>query len=227
MKFLKIENTETNGNDDNIFTAQVNPSSLKVGHQIKYNGDGEEGEGDKQGQTVGDLRYKGKYPQTLSFELILDGTGVFDNEAPPVYKQIDNFKKACYFYQGDRHEPPLVNIRWKGDNLMNYNGTGFEARLKSFTVNYLLFSENGDPLRAKINASFLGTMDPKTEANTKNENSPDLTHSITFKAGDTLPALCEKIYGKRQMYHEVAKANNLLSFRDIKPGTELFFPPLK
>jgi LysM repeat protein len=227
MKLLEIQNTESTGSDDNVFVAPVNPSSFKVGHQVKYNGDGEDGGEEAQGQTVTNLKYKGKPPQTISFELILDNTGVFENSSNSVDDQIENFKTSCYYYQGDKHEPPKVNIRWKGKNLMSYKGTAYEARIKSFTINYLLFSKDGDPLRAKINASFLGSMDPGTESETKGDNSPDLTHIITVKAGDTLPALCEKIYGKRQMFHEVAKANNLLSFRYIEPGTDLFFPPIK
>jgi LysM repeat protein len=70
-------------------------------------------------------------------------------------------------------------------------------------------------------------MDPKTEVKVKENSSPDLTHQITVKAGDTLPMLCQKVYGDRQMFHEVARVNNLLSFRHIEPGTELIFPPIK
>ena len=70
-------------------------------------------------------------------------------------------------------------------------------------------------------------MNPETESSLKDNQSPDLTHMITVKAGDTLPMLCASIYGNRQMHHEVAKINNLISFRHIEPGTELIFPPIK
>jgi nucleoid-associated protein YgaU len=110
---------------------------------------------------------------------------------------------------------------------MKYKGTGYFARIKSFDLTYLLFSSDGKTLRAKINASFVGNMDEETESKTKGNTSPDLTHQVTVKAGDTLPMLCEKIYGKRQMFHEVARVNKLLNFRYIEPGTELIFPPLK
>jgi nucleoid-associated protein YgaU len=41
-----------------------------------------------------------------------------------------------------------------------------------------------------------------------------------------LPLLCQKVYRDGSYYMQVAKANHLASFRDIKPGTQLVFPPL-
>jgi len=43
--------------------------------------------------------------------------------------------------------------------------------------------------------------------------------------GDTLPAMCDRLYGDSKYYIAVAAANGLTSFRDIKPGTPLVFPP--
>jgi LysM repeat protein len=233
MQYITIEPHDKADGDSasgESFVAQVNPSSLKMGHKIRYNSDGEEGTDNGQSHAVDQPTFKGVAPQILSFELILDGTGVVrekNTEEKTVAQQIDKFKQTCYFYKGDIHEPPYVKIKWNGENLMKYKDKGYKARLKNFDINYLKFSAEGKPLRAKINVTFIGTMDPKTESNVKENSSPDLTHQITVKAGDTLPMLCQKVYGDRQMFHEVARVNNLLSFRHIEPGTELIFPPIK
>ena len=57
--------------------------------------------------------------------------------------------------------------------------------------------------------------------------SPDLTHIRTVQSGDTLPLLAKAMYGSSRYYLVVAEANGLDDFRNLKPGTKLFFPPLE
>jgi nucleoid-associated protein YgaU len=56
--------------------------------------------------------------------------------------------------------------------------------------------------------------------------SADMTHMITVVEGDTLPQLAEKIYGDSSYYEQVAAYNNLNKFRNLKPGSQLIFPPI-
>ena len=69
-------------------------------------------------------------------------------------------------------------------------------------------------------------MDPATKQKTQNKSSPDLTHVRTIRPGDSIPMLCEDIYGSPIYYLEVAKANNLANFRTLKAGQKIIFPPL-
>jgi hypothetical protein len=39
--------------------------------------------------------------------------------------------------------------------------------------------------------------------------------------------MCEQIYGSAAFVIQVAKANKLNDFRNLVPGQELFFPPIK
>ncbi len=213
------------GEGDDKFTAQVNPSSISVKYGVDYTQ-----EMDNMGKIIPQKVFKGCRTQTVSFELLLDNTGVLpDNPSAKgsVNDQIEQFKKTCYYYKGNKHETPYVKIHWNDTSFFKYNNQAFYGRVESFDVNYTMFSSKGEPIRATINATFGGTLDPETESNLKDNQSPDLTHVITVKAGDNLPMLCEKIYGKRQMFQEVARANNLISFRELEPGTELVFPPIK
>ena len=102
----------------------------------------------------------------------------------------------------------------------------FKGRLESLTLNYTLFRPNGMPLRARANASFVGFTDELLLHSKIKKNSPDLTHVITVQAGDTLPLLCNRIYGRSDYYSQVAEVNGLTAFRDLRPGTQLVFPPL-
>ena len=59
------------------------------------------------------------------------------------------------------------------------------------------------------------------------KSSPDLTHSRTVKAGDNLSMMSRNIYKDSSYYLELARTNNLNSVFDIKPGDQIFFPPIK
>lgn len=228
-KYLTIKGFEAGtkgpvGEGFETFTAQVNPTSISVSYGVGYSDETQDG------SIVPQRKYNGTKSQRVSFELILDDTGAFPHNKfmkDCVTDQIESFKKACYYYIGSEHETPYVQIHINKESLFKYNKQAFFARLESFDVTYDLYTEDGDPLSAKINATFVGTMDPETEASLKDNQSPDLTHMITVRAGDTLPMLCQRVYGDKQMHHEVARVNNLISFRYIEPGTELIFPPIK
>ncbi len=95
------------------------------------------------------------------------------------------------------------------------------------TINYKLFSPEGLPLRATVTASFIELMNP-VERNAKDKpKSADITHARTVRAGDTLPGLAKTIYGDERYYVLVAQANNLIHFRNLVPGQQIIFPPVK
>jgi LysM repeat protein len=234
MNYLTIYGYDVDGDgpsdkpfSDPPFKAQLNPNSIKLSQTVTYTASNNDEQNNS--QIITHQKFAGVPAPNLTLELLLDATGAIPSEdgQQTVADRVKKFKETCFFYRGSNHETPYVKLLWNGNSLFKYNDHAYFARIKNFDVNYTLFSAEGEPLRAKINATFLGTMDTKTQAKIMDKQSPDLTHVVTVKAGDTLPMLCEKIYGSRQMFHEVARVNNLLSFRFIKPGTELVFPPIK
>ena len=58
------------------------------------------------------------------------------------------------------------------------------------------------------------------------KSSPDLSHVRVVVAGDTLPLLCNDIYGSPQHYLKVAADNGLDDFRQLIPGQRIVFAPL-
>ncbi|MCG8472820.1 MAG: hypothetical protein MI742_13340 [Desulfobacterales bacterium] len=200
------------------FEVMINPASVNVTHGICYSGDASSG-------SIGsEQKFSKRPPDKVKFDIIIDGTGVVNLPVPglgsdDVKTQIQNLKKVIYDYQGAKHETPVVKLLW-GSFI-------FFGRLESLSVDYTLFKPGGDPLRAKVNLNFSGFMSNEEEAKRKNNQSPDMTHIIEVKASDTLPALCEKVYGDSGWYLEVARINHLVNFRQIPSGTRLRFPPLR
>lgn len=196
----------------NTFELLLNPSQLSHSHAIDYNPT------KTLGQLASDLKFSAIKPDTVGFDILLDNTGVIKGSSD-VQVRIEKLNSIVYQYNGDIHEPNHVRLLW-GSFL-------FYGRLSSMSVTYTLFSPNGEPLRAKLKMSFLGFMSTQEEARRANRSSPDMTHSIVFKAGDSLPLLCHRIYNDANQYNHVANINNITNFRDISPGTRIIFPPLR
>jgi len=203
------------------FRATINPADYKHGHSISYAG---ERSTDPRpiGKSAVTTRYTGANAETVSFALVLDGTGVVpDAEGVSVADQLGALKQVCYDYQGDAHEPAVVKLSW-GKGL-----TGFFCRLSALSVEHTLFRASGEALRARLHLAFVSFQTPKEEAAQARRSSPDLTHHVTVRAGDTLPLLCARIYEDPSRYPEVARWNGLDGFRALPPGIELEFPPLR
>lgn len=155
-------------------------------------------------------------------KIILDTTGVVPVKEWPlngsIKQMIEKLEKVVYNMKGENHEPSIADVQW--------GSTHFVGRLESMDVNYVLFDVDGDPLRAEINLVFCNYKTIKELEAEANKSSPDLTHVIEVKSGDTLPNLCNKVYKDPSYYMQVARINGLSNFRFLKPGSRLVFPPL-
>lgn len=198
--------------DGNSFEVMLNPASYNSKYSISYN------DNEAQGQSASNLKFNVIKPQDFSFDIIFDGTGVVDQSAPAVKDQIRGLRDI-FVYSGDEHQPPVTRVLWGTMIFFGY--------LTSMSVDYTLFKPSGEPLRAKVTLSFKGFMSQEEESLRADRRSADLTHVVEMRAGDTLPLMCERIYKDSGYYTQVARLNNIINFRDIKPGIRLFFPPLR
>ncbi|MGE3976125.1 MAG: peptidoglycan-binding protein [Nitrospira sp.] len=197
------------------FEVMLNPSTYSHQYTIRYD----------QTKTFGQVGTASKFsavsPEKISFDIMLDGTGVISpgQSASDVRTRIQQLYTVVYKYDGTNHQPNHVRILW--------GSLIFFGRLESMSIEYTLFEPSGQPLRAKVKLAFVGFMTKEEQVLKANRSSPDLSHRVEVKAGDTLPLLCHRIYSDASYYLEVAKINNLTNFRDIQPGVWLDFPPLR
>jgi len=219
-------------------TVVINPEGYKETFSVEYNQD----------QAANSSGTKPKFvkvkPGDFTFKLLFDATGIFDivglnladtlssieadiagfnpfkdDEADEsnVVAEIDKIKELVT-YKGEMHMPYELEVAWGSLNLRCF--------LIKLDIDYKLFNSKGYPIRAVATLTCKdSTADTLREAEV-NKQSPDLTHIRRVKEGDTLPLMTYKIYGDSKYYLEVARVNNLLNFRNLEPGTELFFPPL-
>ncbi|KUJ55332.1 CIS tube protein [Chryseobacterium aquaticum] len=221
------------GNKESVvFTALINPTGFSLTHKVEYNTER------KEGANATNAQFIKKSPQILQLEFLFDGTGVtkdnpgnklinkikegFGKESfskVAVEQQLIDFYSATGDFNGTIHKPYTVIVTW--------GKFKFEGSLTEFTIDYKLFNKDGTPFRAIGKATFLESISEELAARMANKSSPDLTHKRTVQDGDTLPLMTERIYGDSKYYLEVAKVNGLINFRQLKPGTELYFPPIE
>ena len=196
-------------------TLSIVPGSFELDKGIIY------AEDKRQGNINMSNAYKQYTPKTLSFELIIDCTGVVEGtkEGDKVKDKMEDLEKHLYAYNSEAHRPSYVVIAF--GELM------FKGQLTKMKEKYLLFNNKGVPLRAEVRLEFTAYMDEDEAKKKATKFSPDMSRIIVVKEGDTLAGLCRQVYDNSLFVAEVARFNRLNSFRDISAGTKLSFPPLK
>lgn len=194
---------------------QINPKSYQLQKGIQYDKNKE------QGNTKSSETFSGYKTEELSFEIVIDCTGVVPGtgEEDMAYDKVKVLEDLLYRYRGKIHRPAFVILAW-GTIL-------FKGQLRSLKTDYTLFKPDGMPLRAKVSLSFGGFMSKEEATKEAVQSSPDMSHLMVVRAGDSIAAMCEEIYGDSTLVDEVARVNGLCGFRQVKPGTELLFPHLK
>jgi Contractile injection system tube protein len=204
--------------DDNSkagdFEAYINPESYQLNYKIEY------AEGQGQGTSGKQQKFKAIAPDELNLELLFDASGIADGKPRDhVWDDIKKFKKLLTDYEGEAHEPRHFRVIW-GPMI-------FAGRLTSLNINFKLFRPDGHPIRAVAKVAFKSSIDDKKRVAKEDPLSPDLTHERIIKTGEHIAQKCFEQYENPSYYFHVARANNLTNFRKLNVGSKLYFPPLK
>lgn len=202
----------------------VNPTELKEDYKWIYKKD------QATGTTSTDMKFSKQLPKKIEIPLLFDGTGMMSPTVLPlevnpevekyisVSAQIGLFIAVAGRYNGEEHTPNAVILSW---GMM-----AIQCYLEDLNLKHTLFKPNGTSLRCVGTATFTETKNLIAELADLVISSPDLSHYRIVEAGNTLPLLCEEIYGDASRHLEVARHNNLQSIRSLRPGMRLSFPPI-
>jgi hypothetical protein len=216
LKILSYSDTAFSA-DEQSYEALINPPSYDLTLAFDY-------KGKKTINGVEIPQFHAIPPQQLKLDFMFDGTGTV-NTIPTAKKslsvndQLLEFRSQVYQYDGTKHNPRYLKILW--------GPLEFRCVMTSLTISYKLFSSDGYPLRAKVTANFKSFVAPDKAMALLDKQSPDLTHVRNSVEGDALPALSHTIYDDWTRYIELAKANGLDHFRELRPGTNIIFPPIR
>jgi hypothetical protein len=210
--FLNAKQDKSAGPD---FVIPINPESYAQSYKVELK---QKPTGGNQGSNP---EYKYTTPEQLKLDFVLDNTGTIEGnilDGTEITTQVDKLMDAVYRMKGEAHKPATLKIQW---GLYT-----FDCVLTTLDINYVLFKPNGEPLRAKVSATFIQYTEPTRRVAIEDKHSPDLYRSVRVADGDTLPLLSYKNYGDPTWYTQLAYYNELVSVRALKTDQELIFPPI-
>jgi len=213
MKIM-VYNTAKMEDKDHVddFIALVNPESYAIDMKTETKG------GQGQGTSGKQQKFSLKLPDEFTFEFLLDNTGIIDGKpSDDISKQLIKLQDLMFKMEGKVHEPRHVYIIWG-----NFK---FKGRVTNMTITCKLFNPDGSPIRASVKLTVKKSDEEQLRILEERKGSPDLTHKRMIKKGESLPWLCNIIYGDPKYYVQVASVNKISNFRNIQEGTEIYFPP--
>jgi hypothetical protein len=192
------------------YTAQLNPTKYKKSwktNSVEV----------KQANGLNLVMVKPADPEEISLDFTIDNTGVVPGGDVDIVTNIKSLKDMCLSVNDDTHTTNYLMLRWGALEL--------KCKMKNFDVDYTLFNTDGLPIRAIITAHFKEHLDLGTML--EGLNSPDMSHFTEVRKGDSLPLMCENIYGAPHYYLQVAEVNGIIDFRNLTPGQKILFPRLE
>jgi len=196
------------------FKALIQPKNISIEKGIQFSQD------DTANTNFAKKQYQGYLPITFGVELVFDSTKKnANNETYSIKEKVRELEDTIYIYEGSIHKPLYLHVVW--GEIDDY------CHLKKYDIEYYLFNIDGYAARARVSLAFETYASPEYLKRQANNQSPDMTHVKTFREGDNILSMSREVYGDSKYFVQVAKYNNLINFRNIAPGTQLVFPPLK
>lgn len=222
---------------------QVNPESYTLNHEVQFC------EGQAIGSSSQELQFNRIGSEEVTFDFVFDSSGVIPpakikdgrveslplsdtlidvlkpaianpfEQAATIDDELEEFKELVSGFDGETHQTRYLRLLWGKFQL--------ECRLTSLSVEYKVFGKDGSPIRANAVCKFKGTQSYGEMQAEQNRQSPDVTHKKVVNQKDKITLLAEQTYQLKSFYIDVAKANKLLSFRELRTGQNLHFPPIK
>jgi len=155
--------------------------------------------------------------RTLEMELLFDTYDAPDANKSDVRDLTGRFIKLMEI-DPDLHAPPVLRFMWG-----EFHFCGVLARASQ---RYIMFSSDGKPVRARINATFNEYLDPEREAKRRKRQTADFSKVHVVRQGETLSAIAARLYQNPRVWRPIAIANGLNDPRDLQVGMKLTIPPL-
>lgn len=154
---------------------------------------------------------------TLDMELLFDTYDTPSFEKQDVRDTTNKFMRLLDI-DNELHAPPVLEFSWA--SLL------FDCVLAKATQKFILFANDGKPLRARINATFNEYRNPEKEVVRLNLHSSDISKSHVVKDGESLSIIATHYYKDAGKWRPIAIANQLDNPTSLTAGLTLYIPSL-
>jgi hypothetical protein len=170
------------------------------------------------------VQYAGGWPAEMTVELLFDVT-LSDPKMESIIPQTDQLFHAME-PDPNQHTPPIVTFKWGATK-------SFPARLADLEVQYVLFQEDGTPVRAWARLTLVqaapspdrfnpNALPPGQNPTTRADGAGD---TWVVRLGDSLPSIAYASYGDQTAWRQIARANGIDNPFHLRNGAVLTIPP--
>jgi hypothetical protein len=152
----------------------------------------------------------------LSVELMLDSY-TYGEVGDVRHLYLDKLR-TFLLVDGDLHAPPPCKVVW--------GSLEFVGLLESMSQRFVLFLDDGTPVRARVSLSFREYQPVEMQLAATPRASPDRRKIHTMKRDETLWQLAYEAYGDPENWRLIAEANGISNPRLCQPGRQLVIPAL-
>ena len=153
--------------------------------------------------------------EKLSLELLADTSDTLEDVREKYVNKLRNLMRL----NADTHAPPIVAFTW--------DTQVFKGVLESLTITYVLFSPDGVPLRAKLSVTLKEYRPAAVQFRESPTFSPDFDKTFVVRRGDTLSGIAGQVFRDPSRWREIARANDVVDPRRIRPGDAVRIPKLR
>lgn len=201
---LLIKNTDT-GEE---LAVQYNPERYSIERSAVWE---EQGKG-------AELQFGGTGRKSITLEFFFDTYADADRSdvrSKYVNKLLALMQPTVSTSSGKKRPPVL---------LLSWGPFTFQGVLEKLAQNYTMFTMEGQPVRAVVNATFKQFTTPQEEARGNPPGDPSKVHRV--KEGETLSLIAAEEYGDPSLWRIIANENRMGNPRALKAGDALKIPPL-
>jgi hypothetical protein len=152
--------------------------------------------------------------ETLTVQALVDTSDTLDNVRTSYVDAIRNLMRP----DSREHAPPIVRFVW--------DEAVFTGVLEKLDVNYVLFHQDGVPLRAQLDITLKEFRPAAQQVQDPPRSSPTVEKSYVVRRGDTWDRIAAAVYRRPEAWRELARANGINDPRDLRPGLVLTVPRL-
>jgi Contractile injection system tube protein/LysM domain len=185
----------------------------------------------KPSENVPAWEFGGGGPRELSLELLFDTSLPRPGVAIDAVRQATNLLFAFMTIDVNLKatpptsrlgRPPKCLLEWGRDTPFQ-----FECYVTDCSVKFMLFSGDGEPIRAMASLTLKEVSDPANLARQNPTSGGDPGARVyVVKAGDRIDVIAYRVYGDATLWRPIAQANDLPDPLDLRPGQTLSIPPL-
>ena len=175
------------------------------------------------GQTLAEYEFGGGEPQTMTLSLLFDtfdtGKDVRKVYTDKVWKLMD-IDPSLHDKKSKSGRPPQVLFQWG-------QAFGFIAVINSITQKFVLFNDDGTPVRATLEVGFQQVKEAgKLPPQNPTSGGVGGSREWVVKDGDSLASIAYAEYGDSNAWRPIADINRLTQVRRLRPGLVLELPGL-